>query len=244
LRCQAHNQINEPGAEEGADKEQMRLLQETVATNMIHGPCGAANPRSPCMEDGKCTKGYPKAHWKETRIDPVSGAATYRRRAPEDGGRTITIKRGGREFEVDNRWVVPYSPYILLRYGCHVNVEKATSSGSAKYLYKYVTKGPDRAMVSTTVEGGEQPPRDEISDYKDLRSIGSCESVHHLRGYPIARRHPAVQVRKLSRFPNVIIVQVLRVHDEEGQHVVFDEGMEEQALETQRQSCQWTLYTE
>ena len=189
-------------AEEGSDKDQMRLLQEIVATNMIHGPCGAANPRSPCMEDGKCTKGYPKAHRKETHIDPVSGAATYRRRAPEDGGRTITIKRGHMEFQVDNRWVVPYSPYILLRYGCHVNVEKATSSGSAKYLYKYVTKGPDRAMVNTTVEGGERPPRDEIAEYRDLRSVGSCEALWHLNGHAIARRHPAVQVRKLSSFPN------------------------------------------
>jgi hypothetical protein len=69
-------------AEEGADKEQLCLLQEIVATNMIHGPCGVANPRSQCMADGKCTKGYPKVYRKETLIDPVSGAATYRRRAP------------------------------------------------------------------------------------------------------------------------------------------------------------------
>jgi hypothetical protein len=119
------------------------------------------------MVDGKCSKGYPKAYQKETLIDPVSGAATYRRRAPEEGGRTLITKKGGRK--VDNRWVVPYSPLLLLRYGCHINVEKATSSGSAKYLYKYVTKGPDRAMVSTFVEGGEQLPRDEIADYRDLR---------------------------------------------------------------------------
>ena len=29
-------------------------------------------------------------------------------------------------------------------------------------------------------------------------------------------------------------LQVLRIHEEEGQHVVFDEGNEEMAIETQR----------
>ena len=127
-------------AETEDEKVQLCRLQDIVATNMIHGPCGVANPRSPCMVDGKCSKGYPKVYRKETLIDPLSGAATYRRRAPEESGRTLIIRSSGREFKVDNRWVVPYSPLLLLRYGCHINVEKATSSGSAKYLYKYVTK--------------------------------------------------------------------------------------------------------
>merc|ERR1712237_158065 len=119
---------------------------------------------------------------------------------------------GGATFQVTNRDVVPYNPYLTLRYDCHINVEKSTSPQNCKYLYKYVTKGADRAMVSAEV-GGEDRPRDEIADYKDLRSVGSQEAMWHLLGYPISRRYPAVQV--------------LRVHQEDEQHVVFDEGQEE-----------------
>ena len=149
-------------------KEQLRRLEEIVTTNMIHGPCGATYPYSPCMEDGKCTKSYPKAYQKYTLIDPVSSFPVYRRRSPEDGGRVMTIKRGGITFVATNAMVVPYNPYLSLIFNCHINVEKSNSARNAKYLYKYLTKGPDRAMVSVEPDG-EERPRDEISDFKDLR---------------------------------------------------------------------------
>jgi hypothetical protein len=36
--------------------ETNRLAHETIAKYMMHGPCGAAFPNAPCMEDGKCKK--------------------------------------------------------------------------------------------------------------------------------------------------------------------------------------------
>ena len=151
-----------------ADKEQMLQLESIVKMNMIHGPCGITNPQAPCMEDGKCTKSFPKEYRKHTIVDPQNGFPTYRRRAPEDGGRSINMNRGGIPYQATNRDVVPYNPYLLLRYNCHINVEKSTSPRNAKYLYKYVTKGHDRSMVSAELDN-EDCPRDEISDYKDLR---------------------------------------------------------------------------
>ena len=41
---------------------------------------------------------------------------------------------------IDNRWIVPHSPYLLLKYECHLNVaEVCASVESVKYLYKYVS---------------------------------------------------------------------------------------------------------
>ena len=74
-------------------------------------------------------------------------------------------------------------------------------------------------MVATGVEG-QEGARDEISDYHDLRSVGSSEAAWHLLGFPITDRYPPVQA--------------LRVHLEDEQQVVFDEGTEDEALDKQR----------
>ena len=63
-------------------------LHKAVSEYMVHGPCGAANPKSPCMHDGrKCSKKYPKAFSDRTSFD-ANGYPVYRRR---NTGITIDI---------------------------------------------------------------------------------------------------------------------------------------------------------
>ncbi|XP_050321330.1 uncharacterized protein LOC126753698 [Bactrocera neohumeralis] len=97
-------------------------LHDVVITNMIHGPCGAINPQSPCMVDGKCSKRYPQNLTADT-ITGKDGYPLYRRRSSDDGGRTITVKVKGNDFVVDNSSVVPYSPLLSKTFSAHCNVE-------------------------------------------------------------------------------------------------------------------------
>ncbi|GFT64338.1 uncharacterized protein TNCV_403251 [Trichonephila clavipes] len=91
------NQIDKVISAEIPNPETDRKLYDTVTNNMTQGPCGALNPSSPCMKEGKCTKKYPRVLLKDTQTND-KGCPLYRRRAPEDGGRTITQKtRGGME---------------------------------------------------------------------------------------------------------------------------------------------------
>ena len=48
-------------------------LHRIVMSNMVHGPCGCINPNSPCMQDGRCSKKYPKQYIAETQL----GADSY-----------------------------------------------------------------------------------------------------------------------------------------------------------------------
>ena len=94
---------------------------------------------------------------------------------------------------------------------------------ASKYLYKYVTKGPDRAIVLTNVHGADAPQaRNEIRDYEDMRSIGSSEACHKLFAFSIVENKPPVQV--------------LCLHLKDHQHVVFVGGQEENVAEQGRET--------
>jgi hypothetical protein len=105
---------------------------------MIHGPCGILFSKSPCMNSGKCLKKYPK-EFQPITTNNDNGYPLYRRR---DDKKTIEIKK----CILDNRWVVPYNPYLLLKYNAHINVEICSTVMAVKYLYKYVYKGHDRSF--------------------------------------------------------------------------------------------------
>ena len=83
------------------EKMQRQRLQDIIFTNMIHGPCGAANPNCSCMENGRCTKNFPKEFQKLTTVDPDNNYASYRRRSPQDGGRQFVCQKSKQV--IDNR---------------------------------------------------------------------------------------------------------------------------------------------
>ncbi|KAF1870858.1 hypothetical protein Lal_00030168 [Lupinus albus] len=123
-------------------------LYNFVKSHMIHGPCGTCNMSSPCMKDD----GYP----------------VYMRR---DNG-NIVEKKG---IPIDNRYVVPYNPQLLIKYQAHINMEWCNQSTSVNYLFKYINKGYDRitAVIKPTDDGGSQIPRniDEVKQYLDCRYV-------------------------------------------------------------------------
>ncbi|CAN1254546.1 ATP-dependent DNA helicase PIF1 [Linum perenne] len=107
-----------------------------VTRFMVHGPCGEDRPNSPCMESGYCKKKFPKAFCHATTYDD-NGYATYKRR---DTG--ILVDRSA--VMLDNRYVVPYNRSLLVKYQAHMNIELCHKGRLIKYLFKYVTKGPDQ----------------------------------------------------------------------------------------------------
>lgn len=81
------------------------------------------NPQSPFMVDGKCSKRYPRKLTAET-VTGNDGYPLYRRRSPDDNGRTVTTKVKRMDFVIDNSWIVPYSPLISKTFKTqHINLE-------------------------------------------------------------------------------------------------------------------------
>ncbi|XP_065674125.1 uncharacterized protein LOC136091069 [Hydra vulgaris] len=116
-----------------------RELYDVIKTCMIHGPCEILNPNSPCIKDGVCTKSYPK-EFNTNTVAVHNGYPQYRRR---DNGLVINIKGNN----VDNRWVIPYNPWLSKKYQVHINAEACMSVKAVKYLYNCIYKGHDCANV-------------------------------------------------------------------------------------------------
>ena len=91
--------------------------------------------------------------------------------------------------KLDNGWVVPYNPILLLKFQCHVNVEIVGSVGAVKYLYKYITKGIPRVMVKELIAG---ETKDELKAFEDATYTGNTDALHRLYEFPLKGMKPVV----------------------------------------------------
>lgn len=194
------DQIDQCISAELPDQQADPILFDIVLSNLVHSPCGAFNYDASCMVDRKCKRKFPKPFSLETQTN-TDGYPLYRRRAPEDGGHTAVIKG----VEIDNRWVVPYSPVLCRMFNAHINVEYCHSVKSIKYICKYINKGCDMAVV----EVGSVNRHDEVSQYQLGRYISTVEAFWRIFHFSMHQRHPPVEK--------------LAVHLENGQRVYFNE---------------------
>jgi hypothetical protein len=148
------------------------VLRDIIQEQMTHGPCEAANFSEICMirtaaGNHICFKHYPRPFLESTVVEE-NGYPKYRRR---DDERTWTVPLfGGRTFTFDNRWIVPYNPYLSLRYKAHINVKICTIVKIIQYVHKYVYKGGDQ----TTLRIDEN---DEIARHLHGRYIDPTQAV-------------------------------------------------------------------
>lgn len=146
-----------------------------------------------CIKDGetRCTKGFPKPYRDATTFTEDS-YISYKRRNNK-------ITWNGKVY--DNSCIVPYNPYLLKTFNCHINVEICSSVKAVKYIYKYVYKGGDRAML-------EQEENDEVKKYIDSRYISAHEAAWRIFSFKMHGEVPPVMR--------------LAIHLENQQTILFD----------------------
>ncbi|KAM0880860.1 hypothetical protein ACQ4PT_033300 [Festuca glaucescens] len=199
------------------DKDEDPEGYMAVENFMMHGPCGEAKYRSPCMINGKCSKHFPKLFCEETSIDE-EGFPVYRRR--DDGN---TVEKNG--VKLDNGYVVPYNRDLIVKYQAHINVEWCNKSRSIKYLFKYIHKGEDRATA--VLRTGKN--HDEIQMYLDARYLSAGEASWRIFGFELQHRQPSVQR--------------LQFHLQDEQMVVFPDSTDIEKI-VSRPGIEKTMFTE
>ncbi len=120
---------------------------------------------------------------------------------------------------MSNKWVVPYSPFLALKYNAHINVELCSTVQSVKYLYKYIYKGHDCANVEIKLNAQSQSNMvvyDEISKFLSGRYVSALEASWRIFKYDLSYKSHSI-----SR---------LAVHLPFEQSVYFKAGQEDDAL--------------
>ncbi|KAL4590838.1 hypothetical protein LXL04_003781 [Taraxacum kok-saghyz] len=110
----------------------------------------------------------------------------YRRR--DDG-----VVKKVRDKILDNRWVVPYNPKLLMMFNCHLNVEVCSSIKSVKYAFKYVYKGHDNKL-STLIQMNHKR-------YQDPRYVSPPEAIWRIFSFALSQIYPSVMALHLH-LPN------------------------------------------
>ena len=97
------------------------------------------------------------------------------------------------DFAFDNRWVVPYNPHLLLLTRAHTNVEICSTVMAYKYLFKYIHKGPDMAVMALKKDrNGEEQGVDETKQYTAGRYISTSEAYCRFFSYSTHDESPDV----------------------------------------------------
>lgn len=201
ISAEIPNQIEDP------------VLFNIITKHMIHGPCGTINTKSPCMNNGQCSKRYPREMMNDTQTGS-DGYPLYRRRNPNNGGFKTILNFKNNPIDIDNRWIVPYSPILSKAFNAHINVEYCNSVKSIKYVCKYVYKGCDMAVIGTSKKNSTH---DEVTQFQLGRYMSSNEAAWRIFGFNIHNRYPTVVH--------------LDVHLENDQRIIFTEENAEQKIQ-------------
>ncbi|KAL5565200.1 hypothetical protein UlMin_028364 [Ulmus minor] len=97
---------------------------------------------------------------------------------------------------LDNQWVVPYNPYLLAKFNCHINVEICSTVKAVKYLYKYIYKGHDRIAFHINSNNSEKDI-DEIQNFQSAIWISPPEGVWRIYSFILNENHPSVYTLQL-----------------------------------------------
>ena len=136
--------------------------------------------------NGTCSKGFPQCLNSSTVVDDGSFPG-YRRRGPAEDGHVCKqiVRPLNSTVKVDNRNVVAYTPYLLKKFKCHINVEYCASIVAIKYLFLYHFKGED--LVTQELDFGN-----EISTFQARKFISLYYAHWGAAEFDMVKCKPAV----------------------------------------------------
>ncbi len=147
------------------------ILRNIIQEYMIHEFCEIANSFEICMiriaiDNNISFKHYSYSFLKFTIIEK-NEYSRYKKR--NDERTSIVSFFENRIFTFDNRWIVSYNSYLLLRYKTHINVKIYTIVKIIQYVHKYVYKNENQ--ITLQIDENDEIIRHLHERYIDLTQI-------------------------------------------------------------------------
>ncbi len=116
------------------------LAYKIVINIMIYDLYGIMNPKTLYIKNGIYQKHYPKFFQKSIQENDNKYSAYHR----QDNGYFIETRN---QIQLDNRWIMLYNLKLITKYNVYINVKICSSDLVVKYLYKYIYKGYNQAII-------------------------------------------------------------------------------------------------
>ncbi|KAK1396545.1 hypothetical protein POM88_006408 [Heracleum sosnowskyi] len=174
---------------------------KAVSQFMMHGPCGAANPKCPCMSNGQCTKHYPKP-FSDATVMSDDGYALYRRRETK-----LTIECNG--VHLDNRAFVETIPEeLFIHYSGdplaaivkEIYSELHHMHGDLEYIRNRAILTPLNEHVENVNNTVLQMLPGDFKEYKSCDSV--CKGSSHSEADEVLYPPEFLNSLKFSGMPN------------------------------------------
>ncbi|KAL3073743.1 hypothetical protein niasHS_015485 [Heterodera schachtii] len=179
------------------------------------------------MDDNHIPATDPERDWAEVRYTRIPCHGRLPERQHDECGQThFKRRKGGRgALLLDDSRVIPYNSYLLLKYGCHVNIEYVFGQKACKYIFKYLLKGFEKAYVQVAQPRRNASRRsgDDTEQTFDYDEIAATFKVRYMTAMEAYLRLHSYKIVGTSHQ-----IYTLSVHDEGGQTIVVEEGHEEE----------------
>lgn len=155
------------------ERKSLIELNKLVALHMCH-TCRIGQ----CKEfwDSPCKRRFPKSQLDNSLFSEEKLYCELRRPFEME----VAIVRNGKPKTYSDADISTFSPFLIKKFNCHINVEYCTSPHTAKYLFKYIMKGQDMITVRTVVDQ-QTGQRKNVADYNEIevfhtkRYIGAAQ---------------------------------------------------------------------
>ena len=98
----------------------------------------------------------------------------------------LIVKVCSQEVRLDNTQVVLYNLWLLYKYNTYINIKIYTSIQAIKYIYKYIYKGTNYAILTIKTQ-------DKVKQYLQGCYISLLEALQQLFKFTIYKEYPPIQ---------------------------------------------------